>query len=547
MDPKAGGGEEEDCVDSGAETGGSDYSHLSSTSSELSLEEAQDPFLVSIHIIADPGQAQPLQEAIDKVLAWVHPDLPLFRVSERRAGRRRRKAPRGAQPALAVVLFLQEEYGEEQILQLHRTLQRPPWRHHHTERVHGRFLPYLPCSQDFFILAPGTPLWAIRPVHYGKEIVRFTIYCRHDSYADSLQFYELILRRSPSQRKADFCIFPIFSNLDVDIQFSLKRLPCDQSPVPTDSSVLEFRVKDIGELVPLLPNPCSPISEGRWQTEDHDGNKILLQAQRVHKRFPNPSRTHRSSEEQSHSALSPSATALSPTPGSSQPTLSDSLFLGPSQLDLPAGHQQECARQASSTPSPPWSFPRSKSLFCLPTVGPTPASCSEPQWSSNTGRTGQTGSEPRHGHLLCIDDLEGAQETDVDTGLRLSSSDLSVVSAYSAPSRFYGTGEKNHYPEGYISLWSSHKGPREGPLPTGSGVTTEAPWVSLPFLTKGSSSSLVAALTAPAPLAPRASSLTESSPEVPCDAPKATQTGHDVPLPPASADHGGNDVEEFYI
>ncbi|XP_057563993.1 protein FAM124A isoform X2 [Hippopotamus amphibius kiboko] len=278
MDPKAGGGEEDDCVDSGAETGGSDYSHMSSTSSELSVEEAQDPFLVSIHIITDPGESRPLQEAIDKVLAWIHPDLQLFRVSERRASRRRRKAPKAVQPALAVVLFLQEEYGEEQILQLHRTLQRPPWRHHHTERVPSRFLPYLPCSQDFFTLAPGTPLWAIRPVHYGKEIVRFTIYCRHDNYADILKFYELILRRSPSQRKTDFCIFPIFSNLDVDIQFSLKRLPSDQTPVPTDSSVLEFRVKDIGELVPLLPNPCSPISEGRWQTEDHDGNKILLQS-----------------------------------------------------------------------------------------------------------------------------------------------------------------------------------------------------------------------------------------------------------------------------
>ncbi|XP_039092028.1 protein FAM124A isoform X2 [Hyaena hyaena] len=283
MDPKTGGGEEDDCVDSGAETGGSDYSHMSSTSSELSVEEAQDPFLVSIHIIADPGESQPLQEAIDKVLAWIHPDLQLFRVSERRASRRRRKPAKAAQPALAVVLFLQEEAGEEQILRLHRALQRPPWRHHHTERVPRRFLPYLPCSQDFFTLAPGTPLWAIRPVHYGRDIVRFTVYCRHDNYADILKFYELILRRGPSQRKTDFCIFPIFSNLDVDIQFSLKRLPCDQTPVPTDSSVLEFRVKDIGELVPLLPNPCSPISEGRWQTEDLDGNKILLQIQKVFK------------------------------------------------------------------------------------------------------------------------------------------------------------------------------------------------------------------------------------------------------------------------
>ncbi|XP_072466592.1 protein FAM124A isoform X3 [Notamacropus eugenii] len=279
MDPKAGAGEEEedDCVDSGAETGGSDYSHMSSTSSELSVEDTQDPFLVSVHVITDPGESKALQEAIDKVLSWIHPDLQLFRVSERRVARKRKRQNKVSQPALAVVLFLQEEYGEEQILELHETFQRPPWHYHHTERVHGRFLPYLPCSQDFFTLAPGTPLWAIRPVHYGKEIVRFTIYCRHENFADILKLYEMILKRNPSQKKSDFCIFPIYSNLDVDIQFSLKRLPSGQTPVPTDSSVLEFRVKDIGQLVPLLPNPCSPISEGRWQTEDHDGNKILLQ------------------------------------------------------------------------------------------------------------------------------------------------------------------------------------------------------------------------------------------------------------------------------
>ncbi|XP_025334178.2 protein FAM124A isoform X1 [Canis lupus dingo] len=305
MEPQTGGGEEDDCVDSGAETGGSDYSHMSSTSSELSLEEAQDPFLVSIHIIADPGESQALQEAVDRVLAWVHPDLQLFRVSERRASRRRRRACKGARPALAVVLFLQEEFGDEQILHLHRTLQRPPWRHHHTERVAGRLQPYLPCSQDFFSLGPGTPLWAVRPVHYGREIVRFTVYCRHHSYADSLRLYGLILRRSPSQRKADFCVFPIFSNLDVDIQFSLKRLPCDQTPAPADSAVLEFRVRDIGELVPLLPNPCSPISEGRWQTEDLDGNKILLQAQKALK-TPRPARSPHLSEQEPPPLPSPS-------------------------------------------------------------------------------------------------------------------------------------------------------------------------------------------------------------------------------------------------
>ncbi|XP_008823178.1 protein FAM124A isoform X2 [Nannospalax galili] len=546
MDAKVGGGEEEDCVDSGAETGGSDYSHRSSTSSELSLEEAQDPFLVSIHIIADPGESQPMQEAIDKVLAWVHPDLPLFRVSERRSGRRRRKPPKGAQPALAVVLFLQEEYGEEQILQLHRMLQRPPWRHHHTERVHGRFLPYLPCSQDFFTLAPGTPLWAIRPVHYGKEIVRFTIYCRYDNYTDSLRFYELILRRSPSQRKADFCIFPIFSNLDVDIQFSLKRLPRDQSPVPTDSSVLEFRVKDIGELVPLLPNPCSPISEGRWQTEDHDGNKILLQAQRVHKKFPKPSRAHHSSEKKPQSTLSTSITAPSNAQGSSQPSQHDSPFLGPSRTAQLPGHKQECAQQVSSTPSPLCSFQRSKSLFCLPSEAPSPASTVEPQWFQNTGSWGQRALKWRTSHLLSIDDLEGAQETDVDTGLRLSSSDLSVVSAYSAPSRFCSAVETSLASESCSSShWPAHKGPREGPLPVASKAIPDTSWLSHPFLTKGSPSSSETAVTAPS--ASSASLLTESSPQLPCDASKATQASQALSLPPAIGGPEDDDMEEFFI
>uniref|UniRef100_G1QDS3 Family with sequence similarity 124 member A n=1 Tax=Myotis lucifugus TaxID=59463 RepID=G1QDS3_MYOLU len=416
---------------------------------ELSVEEPQDPFLVSIHIIADPGESQPLQEAIDRVLAWIHPDLQLFRVSERRASRRRRKAPKAkaAQPALAVVLFLQEGYGDEPILQLHRALQRPPWRHHHTERVPGRLLPYLPCSQDFFTLAPGTPLWAIRPVHYGREIVRFTIYCRHDNYADILKFYELILRRSPSQRKTDFCIFPVFSSLDVDIQFSLKRLPCDQNPVPTDNSVLEFRVKDIGELVPLLPNPCSPISEGRWQTEDHDGNKVLLQVPRVV--LSRRLRTEHQ-EYKSHYICflltqtlrcCPKFHLLSRGIVMTKSAKGHLPSLGPSQTILLAGHQQEFATRASSTPSLPWSFQRSKSLFCLPTEDPDPASSAVPQCFSNTGAPGHRASEWRHGHLLSIDDLEGSQETDVDTGLQLSSSDLSVVSAYSAPSRFFSALE----------------------------------------------------------------------------------------------------------
>lgn len=243
------------------------------------MGELQDPFLVSVHLICDPGEGHFLQRAADSVLSWVHPELQLFRVSERASVSQPRARPK-QQPALAVILFLQEAYGgEEEILVLRRALQRPPWRYHHTEKVSNgrRMLPLAPCSQDFFTLSPGTPLWAVRQVHYGKEIVRFTVYCQHDNYADMVRLYKLLLQRRLAQRKEDFCFFVVYSNPDMEIQLSFKRLPRGQSPTALESAVMEVRVRDVGALVPLLPHPCSPISEVRWQTEDYDGNKILLQ------------------------------------------------------------------------------------------------------------------------------------------------------------------------------------------------------------------------------------------------------------------------------
>lgn len=260
------------------------------------MGELQDPFLVSIHLIADPGEGKFLQHAADAVLAWVHPELQLFRVSERvsvsqrpRAKRHQNGSPASAcQPALAVILFLQEAYGgDEHILMLHRALQRPPWHYHHTEKVSNgrRMLPLTPCSQDFFTLSPGTPLWAVRQVHYGKEIVRFTVYCRHENYVDMVRLYKLLLQRRVAQKKDDFCFFVVYSNPDMEIQLSFKRLPRGHSPLVLDSAVMEVRVRDVGVLVPLLPHPCSPISEVRWQTEDYDGNKILLQVSVFHSVF----------------------------------------------------------------------------------------------------------------------------------------------------------------------------------------------------------------------------------------------------------------------
>ncbi|XP_006639382.2 protein FAM124A isoform X1 [Lepisosteus oculatus] len=415
---------EDDCVDSGAETGGSDYSPMSSASSELSSGDLQDPFLVSVHIITDPGNAKALQKAADSVLAWIHPELQLFRVSERGAWRRpKRPRPGGGagQPSLAVILFLQEEYGEEQVLQLHRALRAPPWQFHHTEKVNGRLLPYMPCSQDFFTLAAGTPLWAVRPVHYGKEIVRFTVYCRHENFADMVRMYQLVLQRELAQRREDFCFFVVYASLDTEVQLSLKRLPRGQSPAPTESAVVEFRVQDIGRLVPLLPHPCTPISEVRWQTEDYDGNKILLQVR---------GSTRLSRRRHTVAQFAPAAAGPPPAP----PAGCLHQGRGPvsyrsrryhrtasrarqqhrlSQQDLPGVSGGEGSRGLSAEPAGSfWTGHRTRSLLCLPTA--------------HDGL-------PDPGSRFDIDALVGAEETDVDTGRRVAGGDMSVVSAYARP------------------------------------------------------------------------------------------------------------------
>uniref|UniRef100_A0A8B9RWQ9 Family with sequence similarity 124 member A n=1 Tax=Accipiter nisus TaxID=211598 RepID=A0A8B9RWQ9_9AVES len=515
-------------------------------SGELSVEGIQDPFLVSVHIITDPGESKTLQQAIDKLLAWIHPDLQLFRVSERRVPKKRRKPGKAgvSQPALAVILFLQEEYGEEPILQLHESFQRPPWHYHHTERVHGKFLPYMPCSQDFYTLAPETPLWAIRPVHYGKEIIRFTIYCRSENFVDILKLYELILKRPVCQKKTDFCVFPVYSNMEIDIQFSLKKLPKGQAPIPTESAVLEFRVKDVGQLVPLLPNPCSPISEGRWQTEDHDGNRILLQQTRswCRKTAKQNKQPYPSVSTDSHFTTLPAFLPQSHRSVPEQPKEMDQNkvhhanglghYLGFSQQDLRRSDRGDFTRRSSSASSISWSFQRSKSLFCLPTVNCSSASeifhFSEPFQFLNTGSPASRLKTWRCSPRLNIDDLEGAQETDVDTGMKLSFSDLSVVSAYSALNGFCNDLEASLPPQ--KRALSKAKEAATGGRPASATCNTfESADGSLPSLSDRSSSSFVSASLSKQPK--------QSSRAAPC-----SLDGHGSVCPASPVNE-----EEFYI
>ncbi|KAM9801753.1 protein FAM124A isoform 1-T1 [Syngnathus typhle] len=393
---------EDECVDSGAETAGSDYSPLSSTSSDVWMGDLQrDPFLVSIHLIADPGEGDVLQRATDSVLAWLHPELQLFRVSERAASserprpKHRHNAP---QPALAVILFLLEGNGGGQEL-----LLLPPWRYHHSEDVSGGRRSGAASTQDFFTLGSGTPPWALRRVRYGKGTLRMTLYCCHDNYAHTVRLYKLLLGRRLAHKKPDFCFLVVYANPHLEVQMAFRKLPRGRRPAPLDATVVEVRVRDVGALVPLLPNACRPISDVRWQTQDYDGNKILLQVQGAHWSRRHPHRAVPRHRDLRHQA---------------------------SLRSLPLGSQEDFY--------PEWGHPSegrgglSGSLFSLPNLSSSPGPPASPPRQNRRSRSLQRSASLAPPFRLNVDALVGAEETDVDTGttVRAGGVDLSVMSAY---------------------------------------------------------------------------------------------------------------------
>ncbi|XP_060731879.1 protein FAM124A isoform X2 [Tachysurus vachellii] len=381
----------------------------------------QDPFLVSVHIITDPGQAKTLQCAADRLLSLLHPQLTLFRVSERVEGP---QCPTDLQlslrPSLSVILFLQKDYGWDESHE--HQLRRPPWRYHHTEEVKG--LAFSPSKQDFFMLAPGTPLWALRKVHYGKEIVRFTIYCRYETYSDQVRLYRLLLHRPLAQRNRLYSFCVVYSNNYMEIQLSVKQLPRGQDPTPTECTLMEIRVRNMGGLIPLLPHPCRPISDIRWQTKDYDGNKILLQVQ--------------SSKETTLPSSSSETPSVTPSNGYGPDVCQKCCCRSPSHSHSQNALMQykqediECIQCSQEIVCAGWTDVHTHSLISMATEAfhsvSTYPSTSHPCRSFSL-------TMPRF--RINVDTLVGAEETDVDTGQAVISRsiDLSVVSAYMLPQR----------------------------------------------------------------------------------------------------------------
>ncbi|XP_026154247.1 protein FAM124B [Mastacembelus armatus] len=290
---------DDDNVDSGAETAESDCSRMSSSGIELmsrrvGQQRQQQLLLMNLHLLANPGDSLLLQHSLDRLLRWLCPSLRIFHVSERASPFRSytHVCPVAGYPSLAITFFLHEAYGEERILKVLDFFQRPPWQYHHTESCGNRtggihitsshspdalLRPYLLPSRDFYSLGAGMPVWGVRPVHCGGEILRVTLYSGYDNYEDAVRFYETVLQRQAEEQKTGFCWFTLHTEPGLCLQLALKQLSPGVRVEPCSSAVLQFSVEEIGQLVPLLPNPCTPISTTRWQTEDLDGNKILFQ------------------------------------------------------------------------------------------------------------------------------------------------------------------------------------------------------------------------------------------------------------------------------
>nr|XP_003925521.1 protein FAM124B [Saimiri boliviensis boliviensis] len=246
------------------------------------MDETQGPLALTVHLLANSGHGSLLQRTLDQLLDCICPEVRLFQVSERASPVKyceKSHSKRSRFPGMSVLLFLPKSLGEDRLFRILDSLQHSPWQYYPTQDTRGRLCPYLLANQEFYSLDSQMPIWGVRQVHSGSEILRVTLYCSFDNYEDAIRLYEMILQREATLQKSNFCFFMLYATNSFALQLSLKQLPPGMSVDPKESSVLQFKVREIGQLVPLLPNPCIPISSTRWQTQDYDGNKILLQVQ----------------------------------------------------------------------------------------------------------------------------------------------------------------------------------------------------------------------------------------------------------------------------
>ncbi|NXQ11311.1 F124B protein, partial [Peucedramus taeniatus] len=86
------------------------------------------------------------------------------------------------------------------------------------------------------------PVWGIRRVHRGPEILRVTLYCSFDNYEDAVRLYEMILQKEGALQKSTLCVFVLHATPHVAVQLCLEQLPMGVMAEPPLSAALQFKV-----------------------------------------------------------------------------------------------------------------------------------------------------------------------------------------------------------------------------------------------------------------------------------------------------------------
>ena len=182
-------------------------------------------------------------------------------------------------PSLAIILFLREDamVGSERVDMASTVFDKEPWKFHHSESIsRGKINAYPYNNQNYYTAGPNDPLCAIRQIHCGKQHVRLVRFTSIEAWQDQINLYRLFLGQVPKVSKSDFCMFTVSTHDEYDIQLALKKVPPEIKTRESQAAALGFTVVQVGDLVPLLPHICTPISHTRWITTDLDGNKIYL-------------------------------------------------------------------------------------------------------------------------------------------------------------------------------------------------------------------------------------------------------------------------------
>ena len=178
-------------------------------------------------------------------------------------------------PSLSFVLMLKEDHPLEGTMLIQR-FKDLPWKFHHKielSNTKGQKIKSI-AKQEFYQPGPGLPLWAICPVHFGSQHLRYTIFtCNFSAMMD---FYRILTGKEVEHVKANFCLFELFSTKDTSVQLALKQ-SAQLQPSPCWTAALCFRVQSTAYLETLLGVSLEKISESLFSVCDPDGNCLLIE------------------------------------------------------------------------------------------------------------------------------------------------------------------------------------------------------------------------------------------------------------------------------